>query len=196
MDTLHERVTQTLERQQRVQIIGADRDIGHFARDGRTVTDGNTGICLGKRRGIVHAVAKHDDLASGCVFCPNEGSLVLRKNFGIIGIHADRLCDCTGGLLIVTGHHDQPGHTERTQAADNVGRFLPQRVFHADDCRKHAGNGKIQVGICIRQSVKFGLLPCRNDAMLVVKNKVMAADDDLLPVNAAGDAVRDKVFHV
>ena len=130
------------------------------------------------------------------MFCPNEGSLVLRKNFGIIGIHTDRLCDCTSGLLIVTGHHDELGHTERTQAADNVGRFLPQRVFHADDRRQHAGNGKIQVGICIRQSVKFGLLPCRNNAMLVVKNKVMAADDDLLPVNAAGDAVRDKVFHV
>ena len=130
------------------------------------------------------------------MFCPNEGSLVLRKNFGIIGIHTDRLCDCTSGLLIVTGHHDQPGHTERTQAADNVGRFLPQRVFHADDCRKHAGNGKIQVGICIRQSVKFGLLPCRDGAVLILKDKVMAADDDLLPVNAAGDAVRDKVFHV
>lgn len=51
VDTLHERVTQAFERQQCVQIIGADRDIGHFARDGRTVTDGNTGTCLGKRPG-------------------------------------------------------------------------------------------------------------------------------------------------
>ena len=30
--------------------------------------------------------------------------------------------------------------------------------------------------------------------MLILKDKVMAADDDLLTINAAGDTVRDKVF--
>ena len=150
VDTLHERVAQTLERQQCIQIIRTDRDIGDFACYSGAITDGNTGIRLGQCRGIVHTVAKHDDFASGCVFCPNEGSLVLRKNFGIIGIHADRLCDCTGGLFIVTGHHDQLGHAELPQTANDIGRLRPQRIFHADDRSQYAGNGKIQVGICIR----------------------------------------------
>ena len=129
------------------------------------------------------------------MFCPNEGRLVFRKNIGIIGIHTDRLCDCTGGLLIVTGHHDQPGHTERTQAADNVGRFLPQRILNADDSCQHTGDSQVQVRIRIRQGVEFGLLPCRDDAVLILKDKVMAADDDLLPVDTAGNAMCDQILH-
>lgn len=49
--------------------------------------------------------------------------------------------------------------------------------------------------IRIRQGVKFGLLPCRDDAVLIVKGKVMAADDDLLPVDTAGNAVRNEILH-
>ena len=63
VNALHECVTQALERQQGVQIIGADCNIGHFARDCCAVADGDAGIGLGERRGIVHPVAKHNDLA-------------------------------------------------------------------------------------------------------------------------------------
>ena len=49
--------------------------------------------------------------------------------------------------------------------------------------------------IRIRQGVKLGLLPCRDDAVLILKDKVMAADDDLLPVDTAGNAVCDQILH-
>ena len=189
VDTLHERVTQAFERQQCVQIIGADRDIGHFARDGRAVTDSDAGICLGECRGIIHTVAEHEDFAPGRVLRLNEGGLVFREHFGEIGIHADRLCDRTGGLFIVTGHHDQLGHAEFPQSADDISRFRAQRVLNADDCRQHPGNSEVQVRIRIRQGVEFGLFPCRDGAVLVVEDKMVAADDDLLPVDTAGNAV-------
>ena len=125
----------------------------------------------------------------------NEGGLVLREYFGEIGIHADRLCDCAGGLFVVTGHHDQLGHAEFPQSADDISRFRAQRILNADDCRQHTGDSQVQVRIRIWQGVKLGLLPCRDDAVLILKDKVMAADDDLLPVDTAGNAVRDQILH-
>ena len=90
-----------------------------------------------ERRGIVHPVAKHNDLASGRVLRLNKGGLVLGKDFGEIGIHTDRFRDRAGGLFIVAGHHDQLGHAELPQATDDIGRFRPQRVFDADNRCQH-----------------------------------------------------------
>lgn len=54
------------------------------------VADGDAGVRLGERRGVVHAVAEHDYAPSGLVLAADEVGLILWKDLGVVLVHADR----------------------------------------------------------------------------------------------------------
>lgn len=64
--------------------------VRHLAGDGRAVADGDAGVRLGERRGVVHAVAEHDYAPSGLVLAADEVGLILWKDLGVVLVHADR----------------------------------------------------------------------------------------------------------
>ena len=61
---------------------------------------------LGKGRGVVDAVADHDDLPARRFLLPDEAGLILRQHLSVELIHAHLPGHGLGGLLVVTGHHD------------------------------------------------------------------------------------------
>ena len=52
------------------------------------------------------------------------------------------------------------------------------------------------MGVFRRQRVEFAALARRNIAALVLKDKVLAADNGLLAADLAGNAVGDDVLHL
>ena len=60
-----------------------------------------------------------------------------------------------------------------------------QRIVDTDDRRQLPVDAEIQVGIRGGQRVKFRLFSLRDAAALVLKDKVRAADNDLLALHHA-----------
>lgn len=48
------------------------------------------GVRPRRARGVVHAVAEHDYAPSGLVLAADEVGLILRKDLGVVLVHADR----------------------------------------------------------------------------------------------------------
>ena len=178
------------------QAVGGNRDVRDLARNGGAVTDRNADISSRQGRGVVDAVPQHDDGAAGGLFGIDKAGLILRQDLGIIGIHTDLLCDDGGRAVVVAGHHDRFLYAKAAQLAKHLGGLLAQGVGNADDAGQHPADGKIQVGILRRQGVKFSGLSRRDIAALILKDKVLAADDGLLAADGAGNAVRYDILHL
>ena len=125
----------------------------------------------------------------------DEVGLILWKDLGVVLVHADRRRYGLRRSVAVAGHHNELRKAERAQTADDVGSLRAQRVLNADDRREHTARGEIEMRILCRERFKLFLFPRGDDALLVLKHEVVAADDDLFAVHAACDAVRDDIAH-
>src|SRR5699024_8598927 len=74
--------------------------------------------------------------------------------------------------------------------------LLPQRVGDADHGGQLPPYCQIQVRILRRQGIKAFLLALWNDAALILKDKVGAADENLLLIDGACDAVSHQILHL
>ena len=185
-----------LQEHQLAQAVGGNRDVGNFPGNGRAVADGNADVGGGQGGGVVDAVAQHDDGVPGGLLLLNKVGLVLGQDLGVVAVHADLLRNDRRGAVIVAGHHDGLADAKAAQLFQNLGGFLAQRVGDADDTGQHTADSQIQMGIFRRQRVKFAALARRNAAALVLKDKVLAADNGLLAADLAGNAVGDDVLHL
>ena len=122
--------------------------------------------------------------------------LVRRKDSSAEVIHSHLGGNGCGGAVTVAGEHDGIGDPQSTEGGQNFLRLLPQRVGDADHSGQLPPYCQIQVGILRRQGVKALLFAFRNDAALILKDKVGAADEDPLPIYGAGDAVGHQIFHL
>ena len=73
--------------------------------------------------------------------------------------------------------------------------FGAEGVCDADDAHQLAGSGHVQVRVFGGHPVELFLLVGGNDAVLVLKDEVVAADDHPLAADPAGNAVGHDVFH-
>ena len=194
MDALHEAVGNALEGDEAFKIVRADGDVGDLARDGRAVGHCNACVGLAERRRIVHTIADHDDLAALFVLGADERGLVLGQHLGVVFVNAGIFCNGSRGALAVAGHHDELVKTQRAQGIHNAAHLAAQRIGDADDRRERAAYGKVKVRILRGERGKFIPLIIRYGAALVLENEVVAAEDDLLTVNGAVDAVGNDVF--
>ena len=111
-------------------------------------------------------------------------------------VHAYLLCDGSGGALAVTGHHDGVLDAQGAQAVQHGGGFRTQGIGDADDAAQLAAGRHVQVRIFGLEGVELFLLVCGHDALFILKDEVMAADDHALAAHAAGDAVCHDVLHL
>ena len=151
--------------------------------------DGDAHVRLGQSRGVVDAVADHDDLPARRLFPADEVGLILRQNLGVELIHAYLPGHGLRGLAVIPGHHDYLADAAGVQRFNGSLGFLPQGIRNADLRCQTADNAQIQVRIFLRQGIEFFLLTLRNHAALILKNEVSAADDDLSVLHRAGDPV-------
>jgi hypothetical protein len=61
---------------------------------------GNAHVCLRQGRGIIHAVADHDDGVTACLVLLDDGDLIFRQQLGTIG-NAPRTSQGFGAALVV-----------------------------------------------------------------------------------------------
>ena len=186
---VHQGLTDFPQGHQLEKILRGDGHIGDFPGDGGAGVDGDAHIRFGKGRGVVDAVADHDDLPARRFLLPDEAGLILRKHISVELIHAHLPGNGLGGLAIVTGHHDHLADAAGVQRFNGSLGFLPQGIRNADLRCQTADNAQIQVRIFLRQGIEFFLLTLRNHVALILKNEVSAADDDLSVLHRAGDPV-------
>ena len=194
MNALHEAVGNALEGDETLKIVRADGDVGDLARDGRAVGHCNACVGLAERRRIVHAVADHDDLAPLFVLGADERGLVLGQHLGVVFVNAGIFSNGSCGALAVAGHHDKLTEPQRTQGIHNATHLAAQGIGDADDRRQNAAYRKVKVRMLRGERGELILLIIRHSAALVLENEVVAAEDDLLAVNGAVDAVGNDVF--
>ena len=193
-DALHQFHGDLPQGDQLRQAVGGHGDVGDLAGNGGAVADGDAHVGGGEGGGVVDAVAQHDDGAACGVLGGHVAGLVLRQDLGAVVVHADLGGDGGGGAIAVAGEHHGLADAQGTQSADDALGLRAQGVRDADDGREHAANGQVQVGVLVGQGVELGLLPFGDDALLVLKDEVGAADDDLLLAHPAGDAVGNDVI--
>ena len=122
--------------------------------------------------------------------------LVRRKDSGAEVIHSHLGGNGCGGAVAVSGEHNGTGDPQSTEGGQNFLRLLPQRVGDADHGGQLPPYCQIQVGILRRQRIKAFLFVLWNDAPLILKNKVGAADEDSLLIDGACDAVSHQILHL
>ena len=76
----------------------------------------------------------------------------------------------------------------------NAAHLAAQGIGDADDRRQNAAYRKVKVRMLRGERGELILLIIRHGAALVLENEVVAAEDDLLAVNGAVDAVGNDVF--
>ena len=156
VNAAHQRHAELPEEDQLAQIIGRNRDIRDLARNRCAVRNRNADIRLGKRRGIVHAVADHDNFAARRVFLPHELCLGARQNFRVEFVEMQLCGHGRRCLLRITGHHADLRNAEFPQSVDNLRCLLANRVKDADDCAELAVDCEIELRVLVRQ--RFELL--------------------------------------
>ncbi len=125
-----------------------------------------------------------------------ECGLVFRQDFGEELIHADLLCDGSGGALAVAGHHNGVGDAQLPQFVQHAGSFRTQGVSDAEHAGQPARSGQIEVRVFWLKGVELLLLVGRDGAVLILEDEVMAADDDPFAAHPACDAVSHDIFHL
>ena len=128
----------------------------------------------------------------------DEGRLVLRQHLGIHRVHADlgaprpRRYWRLSPVIITTLVKPQ-----LVQRRHGGARLPAQGIVDADHRRQSAGDAQIQVGIVRRDSVQICPAPPSGiTAALILKHEVGAADQHLLALHHAGNAVRDHILHL
>ena len=196
VDARHELLTEGAQRDEREQILGRDRDIRDLARDGGAARNGDARVGFGQSGGIVHAVTDHDDLAACGLFTADECGLILGEHFGVDGVDADLGGDGLGGLAAVAGHHHDLVNAKRMQRTHGGICFFAQRVMDADDRGELTRDAEVQVRKLGRERFKLILFALRHAAALILKDEVRAADENLLVVHNARNAMRHDVLHL
>ena len=194
-DTALQGVGDGLEDDQLLEAVGLDGHICDLAGDGSTGVDGDADVSGREGGGVVDAVADHHDGVALALGPLDESSLVLGQDFGEELVHTHLLCDGGGGALAVTGHHDGVGDAEAAQSAQHAGSFRTQRVGDADDAGQTARSGQIEVRVLRLKVIELLALVLGDGAVLVLKDEVVAADDDPLTADAAGDAVGHDILY-
>ena len=72
MDTLHQCLTEPSQRYQRKQILRGNGDVSDLPGDSRAGGDGDARVRLRQSRGVVDAVAHHDNGVSLRLFLPDR----------------------------------------------------------------------------------------------------------------------------
>jgi len=101
--------------------------------DSRAGRNGDARVGLRQGRGVVHAVADHDNGAARSLFPADERGLVLRQDLGVEFVHADLFRDGRGSPAVIAGHHDDLADAAGVQRADSVLCLGAQRVEDADE---------------------------------------------------------------
>ena len=196
VDTLHQCLTEPAQRYQREEILRGNSDVCDLPGDGRAGGDGDARIRFGEGRRIVDAVAHHDNGVALRLFLPDKRGLVLRQHLGVHGVHAHLGGHSLRRAAVVAGHHHHVGKAALVQRPHRLPCLPAQGIVDADHRRQLPVYAEIQLGIRGGQRVKFRLLSLRDAAALVLKDKVGAADDDLLALHHAGDAVGHHILHL
>ena len=98
--------------------------------------------------------------------------------------------------MVITGHHHHIGDAAVMQGFDGLGGLCPQRIRDAQHRRQTSANAQIQMGIAGIQSVEPILLLFRHHAVLILKDKMGAADNYLVTVHHTGNAVGHNILHL
>ena len=178
------------------EAVGSDGDVCDLPGDGGAVADGDARVRLRQGRRVVDAVAYHQHGVSLPAEPCHILRLVRRKDSGAEVIHSHLSGNGCGGAVTVAGEHNGAGNPQSAEGREGFLCLLPQRVGDADHSGKLSPHRQIQVGILRRQGVKALLFALWNDAALILKDKVGAADEDPLPIDGAGDAVGHQIFHL
>lgn len=194
VDALHQLGAEPTQGHQLKQAVRGNGDVRNLLGNGSSRVDGNPDIGLGERGGIVDAVSDHDDGVSVFPGLFDEGGLVLRQHAGAVVIDAHRTGHGGGGLLVIARHHHDLGDAELMQRPDGLGHLGAQGIVDADDGCQHARNAQVQMRIFMGQGVEFFLFSRRDDTLLVVKDEMCAADDDLVLLHRTRNAVGHHVF--
>ena len=133
VDAAHEGLADSAQRDKLEQILRRDGDVGDLPRDSRAGRNGDARVGLRQGRGVVHAVADHDNGAARSLFPADERGLVLRQDLGVEFVHADLFRDGRGSPAVIAGHHDDLADAAGVQRADSVLCLGAQRVEDADD---------------------------------------------------------------
>ena len=99
-------VGDALQNHQLAQAVGGNRDIRNFPGNGRAVADGNADVSGGQGRGVVDAVAQHDNGVPGGFFGLHKVGFVLGQDLGVVAVHADLVGNHRRRAVVVAGHHD------------------------------------------------------------------------------------------
>ena len=145
MDPFHQRITDLPEDHDLLQIISTDGDISNLTGDLRAVSDGNSHIGCRKSRGIVDAIADHDDFPAFGFFFLHKACFVFRQDFRMIFVHTHL---CRNGFcrtVTVSGHHDDLLKSCLLQIFYHLTGLRTQGIFDTDHSGQSALNGKIQV---------------------------------------------------
>ena len=145
VDAAHEGLADSAQRDKLEQILRRDGHVGDLPRDSRAGRNGDARVGLRQGRGVVHAVADHDNGAARSLFPADERGLVLRQDLGVEFVHADLFRDGRGSPAVIAGHHDDLADAAGVQRADSVLCLGAQRVEDADDGGKLARDAQIQM---------------------------------------------------
>ena len=195
MNPRHQRRRQPPQGHKLPQALGRDRNVGNFPRDCRARVDCNADIRLGQRGRIVHAVPNHNHRMPLGARTADILRLILRQNLRAELVHADLRRHSRRGCAVIARHHDGMRNAAFMQGADNLPRLRTERVGHTDDRRERSRNAEVQMRIFGRQRSEFFLLARGDRTALVLKDEMCAPDDDLFPVDTAGNAVRHHILH-
>ena len=182
MNPRHQGLADLSHGNQAAEILGGDGDVGNLPGNGCAGGDGNACIRLRQGRGVVDAVADHNHLASGRMLFPNECGLVFGQYLGMEFRYAHFLCHGLCGPVAVAGHHNNLAQAQFLELCNDLLGLLTQGVFNADNSGQGSAYGQVQMGILGRKGVELCLILGQYDAALVIKYKVMAADDDLFSI--------------
>ena len=118
----------------------------------------------------------------------------------MILVHTDSCGDGTGGSLAVPCHHDDLPDTEFPKLFHNLRSFRAKRILNADHSRQSSRDRKIQVGIFCRERLEFFFLALRDHTLFILKDKVVASDQDFILTdvgrNSVGNDIVDFGMHL
>ncbi len=170
--------------------------IGHGAGYVARVRHGDRDVGRRQRGRVVDAVAHHDHGVALVAQALHVAGLVLGQNLGKVAIQTQVAGNvaCTG-LGIARDHH-QVGEAQLAQAPQDTAGLGARRVADADAAQQHA----VLRDVNHRGRPSFGsekiVQPSGLLDAFVLKDKVGAADADLVAVDARGDTVGHHVAHV
>ena len=196
VDPLHQLTAQGPQHQDLVQIVRGNRDVGHFSCNGSAGRNGNSGVRFRKGRRIIHAVPHHDDLASQLMLAADICRLVFGKYFGFIFVETQLCCHPGRRMPAVSRHHAHLGEARFVKIVDHLPGIRTQRILDQQHGRQLSVQRKIQMGMLPRKFFEPLLLFFADHGSLILKNKMIASDQDFTAVDGTGNAVGHHVFHL